>query len=224
MDVPFWDLFSYLCRENEITMFTINIYLRFALIVLLLGGGIALAVVYGFWYSFPLLLIGLALLVSYVLLGTVQSAAQIMQSGDFAATEKRLNLTLTPKWLYVTNRAYYYMIKGSIAMNDKRTEEGEMWLKKAQEVKVPTDNEKAMIELQLANIAATKGRWKQAKLHMRNLKQLNITEQTVKDQVKQLEIAVQNSGQLKQAKRKGGRGGGMATRGGKGKRRRPKMR
>lgn len=205
-------------------MFTIPIYLRFALIALTIGGGIALAIAFGFWYAFPLFLIGLALLVGYVMLGTVQSAAQLMQTGDFAATEKRLKLTLNPKWLYMTNRAYYYMIKGSVAMGEKRNEEGEMWLKKAQEVKVPTDNEKAMIEVQLANLAASKSKWKQAKLHLRNLKQLKITEQTVKDQVKQLEMVVQNSGQMKGANRMAGRGSGMAVRGGKGKRRRPKIR
>lgn len=201
-------------------MFVINIYLRFALIVLLLGGGVFLAIAFGFWYAFPLLLIGLALLVGYLMLGTIQSAAQLMQTGDFEATQKRLKLTLTPSLLYVTNRAYFYMIKGSIALQEKKTEEGEMWLKKAQEVKLPTDNEKAMIELQLANIAASKGRWKQAKLHLKTLKGLKVTEQTVKDQIKQLEVAVQNSGQLKTANRMGG---GMAMRGGKTKRRRPKM-
>jgi len=202
-------------------MFTINIYLRFALMAVLLVGGVVLAFQFGFWYAFPLLLIGLALLVGYVMLGTIQSAAQLMQTGDLEATRKRLNLTLTPKLLYVTNRAYYYMIKGSVALSEKETEEGEMWLRKAQEVKVPTDNEKAMIELQLANIAASKGRWKQAKIHLRTIKGLTVTEQTVKDQVKQLEMAVQNSGQMNTANRMGG---GMAMRGGKSKRRRPKMR
>ena len=30
------------------------------------------------------------------------------------------------------------------------------WLKKAEEINVPTDNEKAMLQIQLANIAASK--------------------------------------------------------------------
>ncbi|NRB64232.1 MAG: hypothetical protein HRU40_14615 [Saprospiraceae bacterium] len=202
-------------------MFVINIYLRFALIALLLIGGVILAAQFGFWYAFPFFLIGVVLLVGYVMLGTIQSAAKLMQTGDYEATKKRLNLTLTPSLLYVTNRAYFFMIKGSIAMAEKNNDEGEVWLKKAQEVKVPTDNEKAMIELQLANLAATKGKWKQAKLHMKTLKSLKVTEQTVKDQIKQLDMAVQNSGQLKTANRMGG---GMAMRGGKSKRKRPKMR
>ena len=43
-------------------MFTINIYLRFALIALLLIGGTLMAIFIGFWYSFPFLLAGVGLL------------------------------------------------------------------------------------------------------------------------------------------------------------------
>ena len=59
-------------------MFTINIYLKLALIVVFLIGGTALAFTINFWYAFPLILIGLGLFVSYLLLGTVQSAAELM--------------------------------------------------------------------------------------------------------------------------------------------------
>ena len=200
-------------------MFTINIYLRFALIALFLGGGIALAFLYGFWYSFPLLLIGLILFIGYVLFGTVQSAAEFMQSADFEKSEQRLNLTLNPKWLYSTNRAYYYMIKGSIAMARKDIDESEKWLRKAKEIDVPTDNERAMLELQMANIMASRNKWKQAKLHFRNAKKLDVTEPTIKEQLNQFEKALTNRGQMKAA---GRMGQGLQQR--SGKRRRPKMR
>lgn len=200
-------------------MFTINIYLRFALIALFLGGGIALAFLYGFWYSFPLLLIGLILLIGYILFGTIQSAAELMQSADFEKSEQRLNLTLNPKWLYSTNRAYYYMIKGSIAMARKDIDESEKWLRKAKEIDVPTDNEKAMLELQMANIMASRNKWKQAKLHFRNAKKLDVTEPTIKEQLNQFEKALTNRGQMKPA---GRMGQSMQPR--SGKRRRPKMR
>ncbi len=205
-------------------MFTINIYLRFALMALLIGGGIVLAILFGFWYAFPLLLTGLILLVGYVLFGTIQSAATIMQAGNFEGADQRLNLTLSPRLLYVTNRAYYYMIKGSIAMARKDMDESEEWLRKAQTLKLPTDNEKAMLELQLANIMASRNKWKQAQLHYRNTKKLKITEPTIKEQLQQFEKALQNQGQMKAATRQGlGQKGGYPMRPG-GKRRRPKMR
>jgi len=113
-------------------MFTINIYVRFALIGLFLGGGILLTIFQGFWYAFPLLLIGLALLAGYILLGTVQSTAQLVQEQQFEEAEKRLALTIKPGWLYKTNRAFFYMIKGTLAMNRKDHTAAEEWLTKNQ--------------------------------------------------------------------------------------------
>ncbi|HMN89409.1 MAG TPA: hypothetical protein PKD70_05440 [Saprospiraceae bacterium] len=200
-------------------MFSINIYLRLALIAATLIGGVVLTLAFGFWYAFPFFLIGIALLVGYILLGTVQSAAMLMQSTDFGAAEKRLNMTLSPRLLYATNRAYYYIIKGTLAVARKDNDAGEMWLKKARDIKVPTDNEKAIIEMQLANLAATKGRWQQAQMHFRNVKGLKISDPNIREQAKQLEKALSQQGQVKAAMTQGG----MAMRPG-GKRRRPKMR
>ena len=203
-------------------MFKLNIYLRFALIAVLLIGGIALSITVSFWYALPILLAGIVLLVGYIMLGTVQSAAEMMQTMDFEAAEKRLDLTLTPKLLYTTNKAFYYMLKGTLSAQRKDMDESEEWLKKAKEVNVPTDNEKAMIELQLANIHASKGRWKQAKNHFRIIKQLNVTEATLKEQIAQFDKALKQQGQMKAATRQGMGRGGMMRPGGK--RRRPKMR
>lgn len=203
-------------------MFTINIYLRFALIALFLGGGILLAFLYGFWYASVPILIGLILVAGYIFLGTISSAAQLVQDTKLDEAEKRLDMTLKPEWLYASNRAFYYIMKGTFAINRKNTEEGEIWLKKAREVKVPTDNERAMIELQLANIAASKGKWNQAQIHLKVIKDLNITESMIKEQVKQFEKAFANRGQAKAAMMMGKQGGHIGI--GGGKRRRPKMR
>ena len=125
-------------------MFTINIYLRFALIAVLLIGGTIMAIFLGFWYSFPFLLAGVGLLIGYFLLGTVQSAALFMQKTDYIGAEKRLDLTWKPNWLYVSNRAYYYIMKGTIAQGLGRNEEAEKFLKHAQTLELPTDNEKLL--------------------------------------------------------------------------------
>ena len=205
-------------------MFTINIYLRFALIGLFLIGGTIMAIFLGFWYSFPFLLVGVGLLIGYFLLGTVQSAAQLMQTTDYLGAEKRLDLTWKPNWLYVSNRAYYYIMKGTIAQGLGRKEEAEKYLKIAQQLDLPTDNEKAAVQLQLAGVAAQKEKWNQVKLYMKEIKNLNVTEPTIKDQVKQFEKAIKDRGQLKAARRMGQMPrGGMPMKGG-GKRRRPKMR
>lgn len=209
----------------HLTMFIIDIRLRFALMAVLFFGGLLLSIFTGFWYGFPLILIGLVLLVGYILLGTVQSAAQLMQDGDMEGAEKRLSMTFKPEWLYVTNRAYYYMLKGSIAMADKRMEEGEEYLTKAQNLQLPSDNEKAMIEMQFAGMKANRGQVKQAEVHLRNLRNLKITEPMLKAQVDELEKALkQNKGAISTSARMGFRGQAMVKGGGSSKRRRPPMR
>lgn len=186
-------------------MFTINIYVRFALIGLFLGGGVLLTIFQGFWYAFPLLLIGIALLAGYILLGTVQSTAQLVQDQQFDEAEKRLGLTLKPEWLYKTNRAFFYMIKGTLAMNRKDHSAAEEWLTKAQSIELPSDNEKAMVLLQLANINVSKNKWTKAKAIFQEMKKLKVTEPVMKEQIKMFEKALSQRGQMKHAQGMGGR-------------------
>ena len=199
-------------------MFTINIYLKLALIAFGLIGGVLMSVFLGFWYGFPFILIGLVMLASYIFLGTVQSSAQLVEAQDFDGAEKRINMTFKPEWLYATNRAYYYILKGSVAFQKKDNVNGEIYFKKAQEIDLPSDNERAMIQLQLANLSASKGKWGEAKLYHKALKGLKVTEPQLKDQIDQFDQVMKQRGQQKHMQ-----GGGAMT-GGKSKRRRPKMR
>lgn len=202
-------------------MFVINPYLRFALIGGLTLGGIALWSFFGFWYGVWFILIAVILLVGYLILGTIGPAAKAVQASDFDKAEQLLKLTFKPNWLYSSNRAYYYILKGTIALARKETEEGEKWLKIAEQIKLPTDNERAMIQIQLATISANKQKWTQAQIHYKNLKQLKITDPNIKEQMKQFELAFENRGQAKAAMRPGMQGGIFQP---GGKRRRPKMR
>ncbi len=201
-------------------MFTINIYLRFALIAVLLLGGIGMSFVWGFWWSFPFILAGVILLVGYILLGTVQSAAMTLQTGDMDAAQKRLNLTFFPNWLYTPNRAYFYMLKGTIAGNEKEYELAEEYLVKAQKIGLPTDNEKAMVLLSLSNFRAMKNNWAAAENYYRQIKDLKVTEPMLKEQIKEFDKAIKQRGQSSSMMRPGFRGGYVPG----GKRPRPKMR
>ena len=203
-------------------MFTINIYLKFALIAVGLIGGTILSATMGFWYGFPLILAGLILLASYFILGTVASAGQFVQNQDFAGAEKRLGLTFFPKMLYVTNRAMYFIMDGSIAMQKKDSNRAEELFNKALALNLPTDNEKAMVLLQLSNINATKQKWSLAKRYFQDLKKLKVTEPQLKEQIGVYEKSLNQSGQIKAQQRMvGGTRGNMQS---GGKRRRPKMR
>ena len=201
-------------------MFTINIKLKLALTALFLVGGILLAIFQGFWYALPFILIGLGLLASYIMLGTIQSAAELVQTGQFDAAEKQLSYTWKPEWLYKTNRAFYYILKGSLAANKKDNNAAEKYFKIAEKIELPTDDEKAMVQLQLANINAQKQRWNKAKVYYMNAKKLKVTQPQLKEQIAQFDVAFKNRGQMKHAQ--GASRRQMMQPGGK--RRRPKMR
>ncbi len=201
-------------------MYTINIYLKFALIALFLIGGTVLAFTAGFWYALPLILIGLVFLASYIFLGTIQSAAQMMQTMDLDGCEKRLALTLKPEWLYVTNRAYYYLIRGSVDMQREKSNEAEQWFNKALSLKLPSDNERAMILIQMINIHIQKNRWTQATNTYRELKKLNYSKELFKEQIKMIDQVMTQQGKVKSMGQMDQR---MMFRPG-GKRRMPRMR
>lgn len=204
-------------------MFTINIYLKFALIAIFLGGGIIIAITQGFWYSFPLLLIGVGLLISYILLGTVQSAGTFIQNSDFNAAEKRLGLTLKPEWLYVTNRAIFFILKGTIAAQDGDQKIAEDYFNKSLALKLPTDNERAMVLIQLASLHGNRQNMTGAKNYLNQAKKLKITEPQIKEQLQYIDKAIkQNAASLKQARSMGKQGMHRMQPGGK--RRRPKSR
>jgi tetratricopeptide (TPR) repeat protein len=111
------------------------------------------------------------------------------------------------------------LIQGSLALNNKDNDKAEDWFLQAQALKLPSDNERGMIILQLANINAMKGKWGQASHAFREIKKLKITEGQLKEQINQFEQALKQRGQIKQAGRQGQRMS-MPS----GKRRRPKMR
>lgn len=207
-------------------MYTINIYIKFALI----AGGFLLAILlnvfWGFWYAFPFWLLGIVMLASYIFLGTVQTSAELVQIGDFQGAQKRLGLTKWPNLLYVTNRAFYYIMKGTIATNLNDHKAGEEYFNTALNLKLPSDNEKAMVLMQLANIKATKGNWTAATNYFKQAKPLKITQPDIKNQLDLFEKTVKNNkGQMKVARSMGKHGMNMMRQpGSKGKRRRPKMR
>jgi hypothetical protein len=203
-------------------MFTVNIYVKFAVIIIGILGGTILSFVLGIGYTWLFILLGVIFLISYLLLGTVASASELLQKTDFEGAEKRLKLTYFPNFLYVTNRAFYYILSGSLAAQKKDTGAAEDYFNKALTLKLPSDNEKGMVLLQMAGIQAQKNNWTGAKNYFYQAKNLKITESALKEQFKQFETAINNRGQAKVAQSMGMKTGQMTMPGGK--RRRPKMR
>ncbi len=203
-------------------MFTINIYLRLALIVGGILGGIALWAAYGFWYGFPFLLVGVILLAGYLMLGTIMSTNQLLSQQKLEEAEARLKLTLSPKLLLVGYKGVYYMTMGAIYMQKRDFNAAETWIRKSLDAGLPSDNERAAAWLQLVMIAAGKNNLKAAQNHLAEVKKLNVTEPMLKEQIKEVDKQMKQAGQSMNPSM-------MAMMGGKGfrpgsKRRQPKVR
>ncbi len=203
-------------------MFTINIYLRFAVILVGILGGIGLWAAYGFWYGFPFLLLGVFALAGYLMLGTIMSTNMLLSQSRFQEAEERLKLTYFPSILLVGYKGVYLMTKGALAMQKRDFAAGENWLKKALEAGLPSDNERGAALLQLAMITASKNNRQAAQNYLADIKKLNITENMLKEQVKDLEKQLKQMGQAMNPSMVGmmGKGG---IRGGGGKRKMPRM-
>ena len=199
-------------------MLKLDIYVRFALIAASIVLGIALAVWQGFWYGFPFFLVAVVLLIGYVLLGTIRSASELLQEQRVDEAEARLAMTKYPQYLFPANRAYYYMLKANIALTRKDAKLAEKHLRRASQFDMPSENEKAVIEVQLANLAAQKGAWQEVNKRIQSIRKLKVTEPMVMEQVTMLDKAYRNRGNLKTAQRMG------MSRGQGSKRRRPRAR
>ena len=176
-------------------MFTINIYLRFALIALGIIGGIGLWFSLGFWYGFPFLFTGILLLIGYLLLGTIMSTNQLVSEQRLDEADKRLALTFFPGMLMMGYKGVFYITKGGIAMQRKDFVTAEKWVNQALASGLPTDNERGAAYMQLVMIAANRQNIKGAQIHFAELKKLNITEPMLKEQVKEIEKQLKMTGQ-----------------------------
>ena len=200
-------------------MLKLDIYVRFALIAASIVLGIVLSVWQGFWYGFPLFIVAVVLLIGYVLLGTIRSASELLQEQRVDDAEARLALTKWPQYLFPANKAYYYMLKANIALVRKDTKLAEVHLREASKYDMPSGNETAVIEVQLANLAAQKGAWPEVNKRIQTIRKLKVTEPMIAEQVGMLEKAYRNRGNVRAAQRMG-----VGPRGQSGKRRRPRMR
>jgi tetratricopeptide (TPR) repeat protein len=218
INIYFFSIFANFKKINM--LFKINIYLRFVLIAIGLILGILLWVVYGFGYGFLFLIAAIVLLAGYFLLGTVQSSSEYIQNMEFDKAERQLRMTFFPNLLYVTNRSIYYILKGTIAAQKKDNKDAEALFQKALSLDLPSDNERAMVLLQLANIQASKNNWSGAKAHFQKLKALKISEPLIKNKIDEFELAIKQSGQINVA-RSMGKPGMQMMMGMGGKRRRP---
>ena len=168
-------------------MFSINIYLRFALIAVGIICGSILSGMYGFWYGFPFIFVGVILLIGYLLLGTIVSTNTLLSQMRLDEAEARLKLTFFPKLLLVGYKGVFYMTQGAISMQKKDWNTSETLIKKALAAGLPSDNERGAAMLQLLMISAQKGNRNNLPNQLADIKKLKITDASLLEQLKEIE-------------------------------------
>ena len=154
---------------------------------LLIGGIIVSFLPYGLAWSWLLLIPGIVLTVGYFLFGTLSSASQKMQFGDYKGAEEQLKWTWKPNWMLKMNRGVYHFLLGTIRMQDRQLDAAEVHMQDALEVGMPTGDYTAQVYLALSNIAASKSKLQPAKNYLKQAKECEITEPQLKEAIKQYE-------------------------------------
>lgn len=144
----------------------------------------------GLGYSFIFWLIFIVFLVGYFLLGTLSAASKQLQIEDFDGAERILGYTLYPNLMLKMNQAYFHLLKGMIAMKRGDSKTGEELLQKSYDIGLPTDNDKAMVLLNLASLNYTKRKFSVASTQLRQIKELPLKEPSLLMKIAELEQAL----------------------------------
>jgi tetratricopeptide (TPR) repeat protein len=104
---------------------------------------------------------------------------------DFAKAEKRLNWITKPELMVAGQEAYYYLMRGTILMQQNNLSKSEPYFKKAINTGLYMDHDKAMAKLQLAGIAAAKRRKREALDWLAQAKK-DDTKNMLSDQIKMM--------------------------------------
>lgn len=163
---------------------------RLLLIALLLVFGVWLSIEKGLYAAWYLYAAALILVFNHIILGTVFPAFQQMQQGKKDEAAKLLRQVWNPRWLLPRTRAYYYLIKGMIEMQNKNLDAAEFQLRQALELHLPRPLDKAYLFLNLAHINFLKKEYAEARDFLAQAKAQPVNDLVVKEHIKQLESAL----------------------------------
>jgi tetratricopeptide (TPR) repeat protein len=131
----------------------VYLLLRYLVIFLCFGLGLALHLRLGLGHAWYLYVAGALLMLSHVLLGNVWQAFSALKRGRPAQAKMLLGQTWAPRLLLPSNRAYYYFAKGMLLLQDKQLPESEQCLTQAVSLGLKHNNDNALAYLNLAHIA-----------------------------------------------------------------------
>ncbi len=129
-----------------------------------------------------------------------------LRKQDFAGAKKWLDKISNPKASLVTKQEGYFNYLNGLMISQTNMVEAEKYFKKAEKLGLNMSADMAMTKLNLAGIAMTKNRKREAELLMAEAKTLD-KHNMLDDQIKMMKQQMKKMGQPRQQFGRGGRGG-----------------
>jgi tetratricopeptide (TPR) repeat protein len=151
---------------------------------------VLLSIFAGFSWSWIPLLFLIYFVGRYFLVGTVPSAAMIMQMGNIEGAEKELSYTKKPEWLQFGMRPMFYFMKGMLAMQTKKYAEAERLIQKAVDEGLPQDDTLAGAYLSFSGLYFQKNNKPECKRYLELAKKIKPTMPELKKYIADIENAL----------------------------------
>lgn len=164
--------------------------IRLVLVLLFLILGVVLHIYTGIESAWYLYLASFLLLITHFLFGNIWAAYGQLRKGNINEADQMVNSIKRPQWLLKQHRAYYFFIKGMIALQRKLLDQSEQHLQQALELGLRTNNDKALVSLNLAHINYTQNKRDAALQFLEKAKSFDSNDLLIKEHIGKLEQAL----------------------------------
>ncbi|MBT8263607.1 MAG: DUF2892 domain-containing protein [Bacteroidia bacterium] len=129
-----------------------------------------------------------------------------LRKQNFEGAKKWLDRIKNPESALVTKQQGYYNYLNGLMVSQTNMNDAEKYFKKAEKLGLSMSTDMAMVKLNLAGIAMTKNRKREAEMLLREAKKLD-KQNMLDEQIKMMKQQMKRAGQPRQQFGRGGRGG-----------------
>ncbi len=147
--------------------FNLFIKYRLPLGLVLLAGGIALGIAFGWWEAAILLVLAVICIVTHFLFGPMRLVQEAVEAGDVETAMAIMNGIKFPKLLYKPIRSVYYFMQSNLAMYNQDLDKAEAAVKQSIKSGSPMKEYEGMQFFQLGTIAYQKNDIKTADVNLK---------------------------------------------------------
>lgn len=154
--------------------FNLFIRYRLSLGILLLVGGIALGIAFGWWEAAIVLFLAVVCIVTHFMFGPMRLVQEAVEAGDVETAMQLMNKVTFPKLLYKPIRSVYYFMQSNMAMYNQDLDKAESAVRQSLKAGSPMKEYEGMQYFQLGTIAYQKNDMKEADQNLKKAVRLGL--------------------------------------------------